>query len=118
MKPKPRPSGNGGNKLTLTLSTGYEVELDLTDARPGLEHLARAMMGEVMFPKLKRAVKAAKKREGKAAWVSGLLAVKKETFKIINEMEPEDLRVLVIAVIWAYLSGEFERIERREAATN
>ena len=41
-------------QIKLTLSTGCEVELDLWDARPGLEHLARALMGEVMYPKLKR----------------------------------------------------------------
>jgi hypothetical protein len=42
-KPKPR---SPEHKMTLALSTGYEVELDLMHARPGLEHLARALMGE------------------------------------------------------------------------
>jgi hypothetical protein len=75
-------------------------------------------MGEVMLPKLKRGAKTAKKRQGKAAWVSGLNAAKNETLKIINKMEPEDTRLLVISVIWAYVSSELERIERQEAATN
>ena len=104
--------------MTLTLSTGYEVELDLLDARPGLEHLARALMGEVMFPKLKRAIKAAEKRKAKAGWTPGLVAVRREILNIINKMENEELRLLVFAVMWAYLSGEFDRIESRGASAN
>jgi hypothetical protein len=118
MKPRKPTPGSPENKMTLTLSTGYDVELDLLDARPGLEHLARALMGKVMLPKLKRALKAAEKRKAKAGGTPRLLAVRKEILNIIDKMESEDLRLLVIAVMWAYLSGEFEKIESREASTN
>ena len=115
MKP---PSSAPENKLTLRLSTGYEVGIDLLDARKGLEHLARALMGEIMFPNLKRSTRAAKKSKPKSGWITGLEAAAAEIRKIIHKCDTPDLRTLLIAVIWAYLAREFDRIEERENAAN
>jgi hypothetical protein len=106
------------NKLKLDLSTGYKLELDLTDARPGLEHPARALVGEIMFPKVKRSLTTANKRKKKPDLKPGRHAVKNEILKIIDGLDQENLRLLVIATMWAYLVGEFDRINANDAATN
>jgi hypothetical protein len=115
MKKKP---SSPENKVTLTLSTGYEVEIDLLDARKGLEHLARALMCEIMYPKLKRSLKAGKKSNSRPGLPPGLEETAAEIAKIVRKCATSDLRTLVIAVISAYLVGEFERISQKENAGN
>ena len=80
--------------------------------------MARALLGEIMHPPLKAAAKATGARKGEAATMSALLAVKKETQRLVGKVENEDLRLLVLAVIWAYLGGEFDRMDRNKASGN
>src|SRR6266478_6127116 len=88
--------GRENNKMTLTLSTGYEVEINLKKPQPDLEHLARALMGEIIFPKLKKTLKSAKKRQKNPGWIPGLLAAKDEILELVHDMESADLRLLTI----------------------
>jgi hypothetical protein len=45
------PDGDGKNKdrVRLVLSTGYQVEIDFEDPEQGVQHLAKAILGEIFL---------------------------------------------------------------------
>ena len=83
----------------------------------GLERLARALMGELTYRKLKRELESAEKCEAKAAGIAGLHEIDEEILKIVNRLGPQDLRLLVIAVMAGIPAG-IHRLDRREASAN
>jgi hypothetical protein len=114
---KPTPS-SPERKITLNHATGYEVEIDLLDARDGLTHLARALMGEIMFPKLRKSLKATRKSKSKIGWTLGIEAAAAEINRVVQKCNAPDLRALLTAVLWAHLMQEFDRLRQRENAAN
>jgi hypothetical protein len=100
------------NTVSLELSSGYEVTVDLSDTREGMEHLSRALIGEVFIAKAKEDPKAGN------PFGKGVDAVSNEIAALIEGMDIQSAKTLLKAMIWAGFMNEMERVETRRNQAN
>ncbi len=98
--------------VLLELSSGYEVAVDLSDAGGGMEHLSRALIGEVFVPKGSEGPKTGNPF-GKA-----VQAVSNEIGALIEGMDLQTAKALLKAILWASFMNELERVEAAKNKAN
>jgi len=112
--PRVRMKSDTGKRkaVSLELSSGYEVAVDLSDAGGGIEHLSRALIGEVFVPKGNEGPKTGNPF-GKAVH-----AVSNEIAALIGGMDIQTAKTLLKAILWAGFMNELERMEAAKNKAN
>jgi hypothetical protein len=89
----------------LQLSTGYEVPIEADDVMPGgVDHLAKALIGEILFP--------AAKRHG---WKKAKEIVANEIIDAVQRLSGNGRTVLLGAFIWEFFYRKWARLAKKMA---
>ena len=77
-----------------------------------MEHLSRALIGEVFIAKAKEGPKAGN------PFAKGVEAVSDEIAALIEGMDIQSARTMLKAIIWSGFLNEMERVETRRIQAN
>lgn len=106
-------SGEGKRKtVSLRLSSGYEVVVNLSDAGEGMEHLSKALAGEVFVPKGNEGPKTGN------PFAKGVDAVSNEIDTLIEGVDFQTAKTLLKAICWADFMGLLERLDATKNKAN
>jgi len=116
--PMKKPRHHRDRPVIITLSTGYKVGIDVNNTAEGVRHLAHALMGEILVPRMKELLKESGRRKNKDPWPEGLDAAREELYRIIAEMSREDLWAMAYGTVWSQVIGVFDRMKAEMASAN